>query len=161
MYQGITKLFIVLFVSLAVSACATKNVLEKQIISQGGKQLNAEQARAHLSGKTQRWADGGAYFNPNGSVYVKFGGKIFPERIWTVDDDGKVCIAFRDGFKTSCSTYYRYEGKVWVVTLEVFGENLIQERPFRFRRDGTIDPEEGSVHGGPDDIVDGNRLADL
>ncbi len=148
--------------SLALLACATSNVLEKQLLGKGAKPLDAEQVRAHLSGKTQRWADGGAYFRPDGAVYVKFGGKLYPERVWTVDDDGKVCISLRDGFKTSCSSYYRYEGEVWVVTLEVFGETLQMEQPFRYRRDGTIEAQEGgSIHGGPDEVLDGDRLADL
>ena len=161
MYQGSSKLLLIAILSLALMACATRTVLEKQIIGKGGEQLNAEQARAHLSGKTQRWAEGGAYFRPDGAAYIKFGGKLYPDRIWTVDDDGKVCITLRDGFKTSCSVYYRYEGEVWVVTLEVFGETLQQERPFRYRRDGSIDADDGSIHGGPDDVVDGNRLAEL
>lgn len=161
MYQGLSKFLLIATVSLALLACARSNVLQRQLLDEGAKPLDAEEVRAHLSGNTQRWADGGAYFKPDGAVYIKFGGKTYPERIWTVDSDGKVCIAFRDGMKTSCSAYYRYQDEVWVVTLEVFGESLQMERPFRYRRDGTIDAEGGSVHGGPDDVVEGNRLADL
>ena len=53
MYQGLTKFFVVLFLSMSMLACATTNVLEKQIRAKGGDQLNAEQVKAHLAGKTQ------------------------------------------------------------------------------------------------------------
>ena len=161
MYQGISKFFVVLVLSMSMLACATTNVLEKQLRSKGGQQLNAEQVKAHLSGKTQRWETGAAYFKPDGALYMKWGGKLYPERVWTVDDDGKVCIEFRDGFRTSCSTYYNYQGDVWAVTLTVFGEVLVQERPFRYRRDGSIEAPGNSIFGGPDEIYDGNRLAEF
>lgn len=161
MYHGISRLPIIAALCLGLMACATSNLLEKQLRDQGATRLDAGQVRSYLSGKTQQWENGGAYFLADGTVYVKFGGKLYPERIWTVDGSGKTCIAFRDGFNTSCSVYYRYQGEIWVVTTEIFGEPQQPERPYRYRRDGTIDSDDRSIHGGPDTVLDGNRLADL
>ena len=160
MYRGIFKLALVAVVAAGLIGCGTKNVLEKQLIDQGATRLSGNQVRDHLSGKTQQWDNGGAYFRADGVVYVKWAGKVYPERRWHVEDDGKACIYFPDGMKTSCSVYYDYNGETWVVTLEVFGEQLVVEHPYRYRRDGSIDAG-GTVFGGPDKGVDGNRLDEM
>ena len=41
------------------------------------------------------------------------------------------------------------------------GQALVQERPYRYRRDGSIEAEEGSIYGGPDEVYDGNQLASV
>lgn len=148
-------------VALTLAACASMQLREKQLINSGAKRLDAEQVSEYLSGNTQQWENGGAYFVPDGAVYVKWGGKVYPERRWVVDDDGKVCIEFLDGAKSSCSTYFRLDGQVWVVTLEIFGEALATERPFRSNIDGSVDPVDKSVHGGLDKILPGNRLDEV
>lgn len=160
MYRGIFKLALVAVVAAGLIGCGTKNLLEKQLIDEGARRLSGDQVRDHLSGKTQQWDNGGAYFRDDGVVYVKWAGKIYPERRWQVEDDGKACIYFPDGMKTSCSVYYDYNGETWVVTLEVFGEQLVVEQPYRYRRDGSIDAG-GTVFGGPDKVVDGNRLDEM
>ena len=131
-----------MIVSFGLLACATGTEFEKKLQQEGAKRMNAEQVTAHLAGKTQKWNNGGAYFNPNGTVLVKFGGKVYPKRTWTVDDDGKVCILLPDGYVTSCSAYFDKEGKVWVVNLEIFGEAQQTE-------------------GGLDTVVEGNQLSDI
>lgn len=78
-----------------------------------------------------------------------------------LDYDGKACIVFLDGAKSSCSSYFMMDGKVWVITLEIFGEALVRERPFKTYIDGSVDPADKSIHGGPDTILEGNRLADI
>lgn len=161
MYQRISRQLFIAALCLGLLACATSNPLEKQLRDQGATRLDAGQVRTHLSGKTQQWENGGAYFQADGTVYVKFAGKLYPERIWTVDDSGRTCIAFRDGFNTSCSVYYRYRDEIWVVTTEIFGEPQRPERPYRYRRDGSIDSDDRSIHGGPDTVLDGNRLDDI
>lgn len=161
LYQKLSKLFLVAAVLLALAACASTHLREKQLINSGAKRMNAEQVTEYLSGNTQQWENGGAYFLPDGAVYVKWGGKVYPERRWVVDDDGRVCIVFLDGVKSSCSSYFMFDGKVWVVTLEIFGEAVAIDRPIRTNIDGSVDPTEKSVHGGPDTILKGNRLDEV
>lgn len=165
MYQRILKILLITTVSVGLLACATtakyERQQEKQLLNAGATRLGPEQVTAYLSGKTQVWDNGGAYFLPNGTVYVKWGGKVFPERRWIVDNRGKVCVQFLDGRNSSCSTYFDLDGKVWVVTLEIFGERLSDVRSFKVRRDGSVDADDKSIHGGPDEVMEGNRLAEI
>lgn len=145
MYQRISKLLIVMIVSLGLLACAVAgSKLEKQLMSEGATRLNPAQVTDHLSGNTQVWSTGGsgAYFLPDGQVYVKFEGRTYPLRTWTVDNNGKVCIAFPNGFVSSCSVYYHKDGVVWYVTLEIMGETQ-------------------TADGGPDTILVGNKLSEI
>ena len=145
MYRRISKILIVSAVSLGLLACAIAgSKLEKRLVSEGAVRLNSAQVTNHLSGNTQVWTTpgSGAYFQPDGSVHVKYEGRIYPLRTWTVDDDGKVCIAFPNGFVSSCSVYYYKDDTVWYVTLEIMGI-----------------PQE--TDGGPDTIVEGNRLSSI
>lgn len=165
MYQRISKILVIITVSFGLLACATIGKIERQqeqqLLDAGATRLNAEQVTAYLSGKTQVWDNGGAYFLPNGTVYVKFGGKVYPERRWVVESNGKVCVQFLDGSNSSCSSYFDKDGKVWVITLEIFGEKLSSIRSFRVRQDGSIDASDKSIHGGPDEVLEGNRLSEI
>lgn len=145
MYRRISKILIVVAVSLGLLACALAgSQLERRLKSEGAVQLNAAQVTDHLSGNTQVWTHGGsgAYFLPDGTVYVKYEGKVYPLRTWTVDRDGKVCIAFPNGFVSSCSVYFYKGDEVYYVTLEIMGV-----------------PQESD--GGPDTIMEGDRLSEI
>ena len=143
MYHRISKILIVMVMSFGLLACQIAgSQLEKDLKSEGATRLTPAQVTDHLSGNTQVWSSGGAYFLPEGTVYVKFDGRTYPLRSWTVDNDGKVCIAFPNGFVSSCSVYYFKEGEVWAVTLEIMGE---------------AQPNIGGV----DTILEGNKLSDI
>lgn len=165
MYQSTSKILLVIAVSVGLLACATVDKLERQqerqLIDAGATVLSRQQIVEYLSGKTQEWENGGAYFRPDGVVYVKFGGKVYPERTWVVDNTGSVCIKFPDGSSSSCSRYFDYEGDVWVITLEIFGEKLSGARAFSVARDGSIDARDSSISGGPSTVLEGNRLSEM
>ncbi len=166
MHQKFLKLLTIAAAAVALQACATvlgvTHPMSEQMVSEGAERMNRDQVIQHLAGKTQVWASGGAYFQADGDVYVKWEGKIFPRRVWSVDERGRACISFPEQgrlgafrpegiersptsatFPSSCSDYFMKDGEVWVVTVEVFGER--QQSP------GAIDS----------DVRDGNRLDDL
>jgi hypothetical protein len=165
MYQRISKIILVIAMSVGLLACATVEKLERQqeqqLVDAGATVLSRQQVTTYLSGKTQQWENGGAYFRPDGVVYVKFGGKVYPERSWIADDTGQVCIKFPDGANSSCSRYFDYDGDTWVITLEIFGEKLSGARAFSVRRDGSIDATDNSISGGPSTVLEGNRLSEM
>jgi hypothetical protein len=165
MYQRISKILLVIAVSVGLLACVTVDKMERQqeqqLVNAGASPLSRDQVIAYLSGKTQQWENGGAYFLPDGTVYVKFAGKVYPERTWVADDSGRVCVKFPDGSNSSCSRYFDRNGKIWVITLEIFGEKLSGVRSFRVRQDGSIDPTDKSISGGPDTVLEGNRLSEM
>lgn len=142
MYKKISKILVVITASFGLLACATGTVFEQKLLAEGAMRMNAEQVKEHLAGNTQKWINGGAYFVPDGTVYVKYAGKVFPKTRWTVDSDGKTCLVNPDGFVTSCSAYFDKDGEVWVVTLEVMGK-------------------EQQTEGGIDTILAGNQLSEV
>lgn len=165
MYQRLSKILLVIAVPVGLMACTTVGKLERQqeqqLIDAGATVLGRQQVVEYLSGKTQEWENGGAYFRPDGVVYVKFGGKVYPERIWVADNTGQVCIKMPDGANSSCSRYFNYNEDIWVITLEIFGEKLSQARAFSVRRDGSIDATDSSISGGPSTVLEGNRLSEM
>ena len=144
MYQRISKTFLIILFTYGLIACATVTTQrEAELLSDSATRMNKEQVYNHLVGKTQVWSEGGAYFDPDGSVIVKFAGKFYPKRKWTVDDDGIESILLPDGYVTSRSSYFLKDGKVWVVNLEIFGE------------------AQNTAGGVDSDVREGNVLADL
>ena len=142
MEKRAAKLVVVFTVSFYLLACAATpkpGLLEQWLISAEAERLNAEQARSHLSGNTQEWANGGAYFHPDGKVDTRWAVYSYPGNSWSVDENGRVCIKNPEGFTTSCSVYYDNNGTIWFVTVEVFGEPVNND-------------------GGPDVIFEGNVL---
>ena len=142
MYQTIPRIIFVLTVTFGLMACASTSLFEQKLIDEGATRLNGEQAREYLSGNTQQWTEGGAYFHPGGMADIKWQGKTYPAQTWNVRDDGSVCLSNTEGFVTSCSAYFDKDGEVWVVILEVMGEAQQTE-------------------GGPDTILEGNQLAEI
>ncbi len=143
MTKGISKILLVLTVSFGLLACvSTSHLLERKLLDEGATALTKAEATALLSGKTEQWINGGAYFLANGSVWVKYEGRVYPLREWNVEKDGKVCIKFLDGVTSSCSRYYQKNGEIWVATLEIFGDELTTE-------------------GGPVTLLNGNKLSEL
>jgi hypothetical protein len=142
MYQGLSKILVIMTASFALLACATGTMFEQKLMGEGAKRMNAEQVTAHLAGKTQKWINGGAYFFQDGTVFIKYAGKVYPKRTWAVDGNGKACILLPDGFVTSCSAYFDKDGEVWVVNLEIMGEAQ-------------------QTDGGPDTVLEGNQLSEI
>jgi hypothetical protein len=168
MYKIITSTLVILAVSLGMVACKStseddiglttsqsgsrlvKNVqknptatsLQQKIVADGAIALTIDEVTTHLSGNTQQWSNGGAYYQPDGKLDFVWEGKKFVNYSWRVKRNGLVCIQNQAGFETSCSLYFKYKDKIWTVVTEEFGE----------KRD---------FFGGPDTILEGKNLSDL
>ena len=116
--------------------------LEERIANEGGVQMNGEQATAYLSGNTQQWAQGGAYYGADGMLDYIWEGKKYFDYTWTAKRSGEICIQNKEGFTTSCSLYFNHKNTVYTVVLEVFGESQ-------------------DFFGGPDTLLAGNQLGNL
>jgi len=168
MYKTITTTLIMLAISLGLVACGTSSKddlglltsqsgsrldksinksqkatsLKQKILDDGAIPMTVEEVKAHLSGNTQQWSNGGAYYQENGRLDFIWEGNLFYNYTWHVRKDGLVCIKNQVGFSTSCSLYFKYRDSVWTVITEELGE----ERDF---------------FGGPDTILVGKNLDDL
>ncbi|MFA9420843.1 MAG: hypothetical protein ACERLB_11885 [Gammaproteobacteria bacterium] len=95
--------------TLGLTACAT--VTEQALLEGGATRLNGEQAKAHLSGKTERWPWHETYYGADGKAQAlwekfKFWGT------WEVSADGKVCIIAKKEWNNVCHSYVNDYGAI-------------------------------------------------
>ena len=143
MYQRIFKILLIIGVTLGLMACATgKTTLEEKVVADGAARMGPTEVTEYLSGNTQEWSNGGAYFHENGRLDFIWDGQRFFHYTWAARSDGQICIKNQVGFTTSCSAYFKHQGIIWTVITEEFGELRTE-------------------FGGPDTVLDGNVLLDL
>lgn len=116
--------------ALALTACAT---IEEKMTAQGAIRLDAEQVTNHIVGKTERWSQGGGYYNPDGTLETVWEGSK-QSGPYIISDDGEVCYDVR-GWKRHCHFYMNDNGSI---TMIYKGRNV-----------------------GPRDVLNGNQLATL
>jgi hypothetical protein len=87
-----TRTLAALLLALAVSACATPGGIsdEDLLLQAGATRLNGEQVKAHVTGKTEEWIHGGAYYLADGVIKVKWR-KAYSTGSWEVSTDGILC----------------------------------------------------------------------
>ena len=105
------SLVAVLALTLAVSAC--RSGPPKVVNEPGVTRLNGDQARAHISGNTEKWQNGTGYYNPNGEMEVVWR-KVYSKGTWQVSADGRVCLEIRD-WKPSCHYYVNNNGAITLI----------------------------------------------
>lgn len=143
MYQRFSKLLLIVAVAFGLLACATGNpTLEERVVADGAVRMSAAEITEYLSGNTEEWSNGGAYFHENGRLDFIWDGQRFFHYSWAARNDGQVCIKNQVGFTTSCSAYFKHQGIIWAVVTEEFGEQRTE-------------------FGGPNTLLDGNVLLDL
>lgn len=107
--------------AVGVSACVTVSGLtdEEALTKAGATRLNATQVKAHVTGKSEAWTYGGAYYIAGGQLKVMWR-KVYSTGSWEVSDDGTLCYQV-PRWKERCHIYMNYEGQV--VTIEE-GRNM-------------------------------------
>lgn len=87
--------------------CAT----DEEILSQAGAvRLDTEQVRAHVSGSTEDWIHGGAFYHADGRLEVKWR-KVRYRATWDVSAAGEVCYQL-EKWPRRCHFYMRHEGEI-------------------------------------------------
>jgi hypothetical protein len=123
---------------LALGLSAGEKVPPQILSEPGVTRLNGEQARAHISGNTEKWREGTGYYNPNGEMDVIWH-KVKSKGTWQVSADGTVCLQIRD-WKPGCHFYVNNNGAITLIT------------------DGKDTPFVGSRNRGVNEIVKGKKL---
>ena len=74
--------------------------------------LTQAQALAHISGNTEVWSKGGAYYAPDGTLQVLWEGQE-STGTWKVNTDGEVCNVVEIwGSKPDCHSYVNDDGEI-------------------------------------------------
>jgi len=105
------NLVTVLLLMLVVSACESG---PPKIVNEAGvTRLNADQARAHVSGNTEKWEQGTIYYNPGGKLEMVWR-KVKTNGAWNVLDDGNICFEVK-GWNQTCHYYVNNNGAITLI----------------------------------------------
>lgn len=105
---------------LALGLAACEKTPPRILGEPGVTRLNGAQARAHISGNTEKWVEGTGYYNPNGEMEMIWR-KAKVKGVWEVSDDGEVCLNVKD-WKSLCHYYVNNNG---AITMIAEGRNLL------------------------------------
>ena len=80
----------------------------------GVNRLNAEQARNHVSDKTEKWREGHIYYKPDGTLLMVWR-KIKIQGTWEVTPKGNICFNVKRWTQT-CHYYVEHNGEIMLIT---------------------------------------------
>jgi hypothetical protein len=75
--------------------------------------LNGDQARAHVSGNTEKWEQGTIYYNPGGKLEMIWR-KVKTDGAWNVLNDGNICFEVK-GWNQTCHYYVNNNGAITMI----------------------------------------------
>ena len=114
------KYLTIVIAALSMQACETYRdcwpncPTDEQILTQSGAQrLTAEQVRAHVTGKTENWVHGGAYYHPDGLIEARWL-RVRYKGSWEITDDGELCYELPK-WQRRCQVYMEQNGKIYVL----------------------------------------------
>jgi Protein of unknown function (DUF995) len=102
----------VLALTLVVSAC--RSGPPKIVNEPGVTRLNTEQARAHVSGNTEKWREGTVYYSPGGKLEMVWR-KAKTNGVWNVLADGNVCFEVKKWKNQACHYYVNNNGAITLI----------------------------------------------
>ena len=116
-----SRFIFILVGALALAACETlekaDNAFLKRnpqtLIDAGATRLNADQAKAHVSGNTEFWDQGATYYDADGQLELVWH-KIKSSGNWEISEDGNVCFIVPT-WKRSCHYYLDLDGTITTV----------------------------------------------
>ncbi len=116
---NIAKRLLILVLAIGASACITVTGTpdEDALKRAGATRLSPDQVKAHVTGKTEEWQHGGAYYGENGELKVIWR-KVFSNGSWMVSDDGTLCYQV-PRWEERCHFYMKHEGKIIVLEDQV------------------------------------------
>jgi len=114
------KLMLVFVALQVISACETVRECEpncptdEEALAQAGAvRLEAQQVKARVSGKTEEWVHGGAYYHLDGVLEVKWL-KVRYKGSWEVSADGTLCYQL-PRWQRRCHFYMDKMGEVYLL----------------------------------------------
>jgi hypothetical protein len=108
------KLISGLILVAAVSACATSGISDEQALANAGAvRLSSSQVKERVTGKTEQWVHGGAYYQPDGKIRVKWR-KTYANGSWQVSADGNLCFELQH-WERRCQFYMIKDGDVYML----------------------------------------------
>lgn len=115
MQKEMAKRFLILILAIGSAACVTVSGTsdEEALTRAGATRLSPDEVQAHLTGKTEQWDKGGAYYMEDGKLKVIWR-KVFSNGSWDVSDDGTLCYQV-PRWQERCHFYMNYNDQVVVL----------------------------------------------
>lgn len=110
MVKKILNLSFVFVVAAGISACESNWEI---LVAAGASRLNGDQAKAHISGNTERWVRHATYYNPDGQVELVWN-KVKSTGTWEVLPDGNVCLEIPK-WERFCHFYLNDHGAIIMI----------------------------------------------
>jgi hypothetical protein len=111
------KIPLIVAVALFIQACESLRDCypncpsDEQVLTQAGaRQLTAEEVRAHVTGKTEDWLHGGAYYHPDGRIEARWL-RVRYEGTWEITADGELCYELPK-WQRRCQIYMERDGEI-------------------------------------------------
>jgi hypothetical protein len=108
------KFNLVAVVVLTLLASACRSGPPKIVNEPGVTRLNGDQARAHVSGNTEKWEQGTIYYSPNGKLEMVWR-KVKTNGVWNVLDDGNICFEVKKWKNQTCHYYVNNNGAITMI----------------------------------------------
>jgi hypothetical protein len=94
--------------------CAPNCPSDEHILVQtGAERLTAEQVRARVTGNTENWIYGGAYYHADGRIDVRWL-RVRYKGSWEVTADGRLCYELPK-WQRRCNVYLEKDGEVYLI----------------------------------------------
>lgn len=106
--------YLVSVFTLALVLTACRSGPPKIVSEPGVTRLNGDQARAHISGNTEKWSQGTIYYNPDGKLEMVWR-KVTTHGTWEVLADGNVCMQAKNWKQESCHYYVNNHGAITMI----------------------------------------------
>jgi hypothetical protein len=115
MKTEMAKRFLLFILAIGTAACVTVSGTsdEEALTKAGATRLSPDAVKAHLTGKTEQWDKGGAYYMEEGKLKVVWR-KVFSTGSWHVSDDGTLCYQV-PRWEERCHFYMKYNDQVLVL----------------------------------------------
>lgn len=114
------KLMLVFIVTLVTAACETMRACapncpsdEEALVQAGAVRLTPDQVKARISGKTEDWVRGGAYYHVDGVLEVKWL-RVMYKATWEVSADGTLCYQLPK-WERRCHFYMDKAGEIYML----------------------------------------------
>ncbi len=108
------KFFLVAVLALTLVVSACRSGPPKVVNEPGVTRLNGDQARAHVSGNTEKWEQGTIYYHPGGKLEMIWR-KVKTNGVWNVLDDGNVCFEVKKWRNPACHYYVNNNGAITMI----------------------------------------------
>jgi hypothetical protein len=111
MNKTVTTVSVTILLATLAACTTTGGPSDEEILLEAGAtRLSGDEVKARVTGKTEEWLRGGAYYRDDGSIRVKWR-KVYSSGSWQVTTDGELCYEV-PRWDRRCHSYLNRDGQI-------------------------------------------------